>query len=108
MLKPILCDIPANEYCEIISDAVGLTECVLVGDEYVDITNPRASLGFVTHRQVTWAAKQPIWPVKAQADHKAQIRISAEGLGFRVFESDLEVMAALTQIRVAGLCPSLV
>ena len=63
VLKPILSDVPAEEYCEIISDVAGVTDCILIGDEYLDISSPRISLGTAFQRPVAWAVNKPTWPV---------------------------------------------
>jgi hypothetical protein len=98
VLKPILSDVPLAEYCEIVSNAAGLTECILIGDEYLDMSTPRISPGVLSQRPVGWAVNQPTWPVSVHAEHKAAIKRYAERLGFSVFDSDLELMAALTKL----------
>jgi len=103
VLKPLLFDVPVEEYCEIISDVAGLTECILIGDEYLDISNPRISPGTATQRAVTWVVNKPSWPVSSAPGHAERIQMCAEGLGLRVFESDLAVMAALKDSRTAEM-----
>jgi hypothetical protein len=100
VLKPVLRDVSLGEYCEIISDAEPFTRLVLVGDEYLDALEPRVPLAAVTRRRVPWAINQPIWPVTTDVERIASIKAFAERLGFCVFESDLELMAALAQIRI--------
>lgn len=105
VLKPILIDVPAEEYCEIVTDASLLTSSVLVGDEYLDADGEhrRASSAIeprLSNRQVAWAARQPTWPVRMAEKHVHAIEACAEDLGMCCFASDLDLMESLIPRRI--------
>jgi DNA repair photolyase len=101
VMKPILSDIPAREYCEILDDVAGITGNVLVGEEYLDSVHPRIPYTSSTvERCVTWIGSHPIWPANAATDHLAIIRRRAAALGLRIFSSDLDLVAALIDRRM--------
>lgn len=97
VLKPLLSDIPLSEYYEILHDVVGLTQNILIGDEYLDVATPRTQA--TNQRTVSWAVNQPIWPVNFQSERKTAIKMRASALGLHVFDSDLDLIAALLQMR---------
>jgi hypothetical protein len=99
VLKPILSDISLGEYSEIIDDICGLTDTVLIGDEYLDASKPRISLLNVTQRPVNWVNNTPNWPVSTQAQRASCVKAHAKARGLRVYDSDLDLMAAFVKLR---------
>ena len=99
VLKPILADVPVDEYLEIVDDTSAFTDLYLLGDRYLeseicDRTSPEGAQR--TTRAVKWAVNQPIWPVEVAAAHVAAIQSAISGKGCRYFDSDDQLMNVLS------------
>ncbi|MCZ6654947.1 MAG: radical SAM protein [Planctomycetota bacterium] len=98
VLKPILVDVPVDEYLEIVDDTSAFTDLYLLGDRYLDSgTCGRMSDEGVQRitRSVEWAVNQPIWPVEVAAVHVAAIQSAVSAKGCRYFDSDGKLMNVL-------------
>lgn len=107
VLKPILVDVPVDEYLEIIDDTSAFTDMYLLGDRYLDSgTCGRMSDEGVQRitRSVEWAVNQPIWSVEVAAAHVAAIQSAISGKGCRYFDSDGKLMNALIVSLSAPRC----
>lgn len=98
VLKPMLSDVPDTEYREILSDCVGLTNRVLVGDEWLDqgekYRRPRIfeKKSSVSQATVNWLPSHPQWSQRSMPGRISNLRKVAEELELKLFESDLHLM----------------
>lgn len=97
VLRPLLPDVTRDEYYEILDDAEGSTDRVLLGDEWLEgepTPEELASDGReLRHEAVSWLQGSPLWPKRVDHELHAAVAAYARDLGYRVFESDLDVMA---------------
>lgn len=98
VLRPLLAEIPDQEYEEILSDCSGLTNRVLVGDEWLDqsMRSPRAriaaSISTVSKAPVDWIPTRPEWSRRSMPGRVENLRQVSSRLGLELFESDLDIM----------------
>lgn len=95
-LKPLLEEVPLDEYFAILQDCGRWTDFLLIGQEYLDIEDRRPESNVVT-REVLWLRDSPTWPVIEDSLLAKRVRIFANSLGYRCFNSDLPLMADLKQ-----------
>lgn len=98
VLRPLLAEVGFEEYEEILLDSVGLTDCVLLGDEWLDdpAREPNGTQpAEIRLERVNWLPGQPLWPKRVDLELHRSVAEVAKRLGFRTFESDLDVMADL-------------
>ena len=98
ILKPLLTEIPTQEYLEILEDTGRITRAFVVGDEYLDIKSlegARTGSSRIERRRVAWAHGEPIWPVRIASEHTKQIQAFLEKHGLACYHSDLDLMVAL-------------
>jgi hypothetical protein len=98
VLRPVLQQVPDSEYREILLDAASCTPRVLLGEEYLDTAGERTTtdLGyFVSNREVSWLPGTPKWPLIPCPERLQTLTEFASRLGYRVFQSDADLMADL-------------
>lgn len=94
-LKPLMLDVPTDEYVQILTDVAPFVKHVLLGDEYLDPTAPRQmrSMHQVVYRTVSWAEGDPSWPAIPAEQHRRALYAKAGAIGLRCWESDIEFMS---------------
>jgi DNA repair photolyase len=101
MLKPVLADIPLEEYREMIEEASSHTSAVIVGDEYVDEARQRRRPsrsdlhGSLSSRRVNWLRDRPHWFVREGGSRLVQLAEHASECGMQAYLSDLDYMEEL-------------
>jgi len=103
VLRPILNEVSDDEYGVILEEAATRTSRVLLGEEYLD-AEPllRRELQddlIVATRNVSWLPDIPSWPVASCPDRLLGLSDCAERLGYRVFQSDSDLMSDLLSAR---------
>lgn len=102
VLRPLLAEVSDEEYGEILKEARQHTERVLVGDEWLDSLVPRALQRPEAHQleakstSVGWVPGQPRWTKRQVAGRIDRLRKFAGSLGYLYFESDMALMADLS------------
>lgn len=98
VLRPLLADVSDREYEEVLHDCAGVTERVLLGDEWLDAGDRfRASRGadaspVVLSGTVNWARNQPEWLQRRIPGRAEGLQAYGSALGFKVFDSDARLM----------------
>lgn len=104
VLRPLLADVPDEEYLDIIRDFEPFVDSVLLGDEWLDKskTNPRRGLddlavpeAIVRSRIVAWAQGGPIWEERLTLGRIEGLTAAVQSLGMTPYTSDLDLMADL-------------
>ncbi|HVF75294.1 MAG TPA: hypothetical protein VM938_09610 [Acidimicrobiales bacterium] len=97
-LRPLLTDVAAAEYLEVLEECRPYTVRLLLGDEYVDPAAPRPQVGleatdtFQISARPGWVAVMEPWLRRASVDQSGRVAAAAERLEYRVFHSDLDLM----------------
>lgn len=98
VFRPLLADVSDREYEEILRDCDGLTERVLLGDEWLDagdrfrIARGADANPVISIRNVNWARSNPDWAQRHIPGRAESLQQYAEALGYRVFDSDALLM----------------
>lgn len=100
-IKPVLPFVSAEEYVSILEDFRPYLQYVLTGGLYIDRTSDfyihyLQKNYACTKRKVTWLPDHPDWDYVEDRELMEKINFSARKLGMRVFDSDIEVIKALT------------
>lgn len=100
VLRPLLVDVPTDEYLGILGDARPMTRVLLTGPEHLDSDmghDRRAPLGGSVRRgSVRWAERVPVWETRF-SQHIELVEAAARGLGFWSARSDLDVIDYLAE-----------
>lgn len=97
-LKPVLPQVPVDDYLKLIELFSTVTKRVLLGGLYCD---PSTSFGkntlneyshLVSRRRVNWLPGKPEWLYVEDPITTAEIRRHAESLGCSVFDSDIQLV----------------
>ncbi len=101
-LKPILPDVPIDEYIVILEKTRQYCRYLLVGDEWVSPSSPRMLLSSVPSTQYSEAPSWTALPLplvrRRSSSNHAMIVERALSTGFEVFESDLDLMGRLVVV----------
>ncbi len=105
VLKPILAELPVDEYVELVEDTSALCGVYLLGDRYLDPSVSDAAGATTVERRlrvVGWVQGRPTWPVEVATAHLSAIKRAIENKGLQFFESDLDLMKNLEVERQLG------
>ncbi|GAA4065110.1 hypothetical protein GCM10023065_15970 [Microbacterium laevaniformans] len=98
VFRPLLADVSDREYEEIMRDCEGLTERILLGDEWLDagdrfrVARGADATPVISVRSVGWARSNPDWAQRYIPGRAQSLQSYGESLGFRVFDSDASLM----------------
>lgn len=98
VLRPLLADVSDREYEEVLRDCAGITDRVLLGDEWLDAGDRfRASRGadaspVVLRGTVNWARNEPQWLQRHIPGRAQGLEAYGTALGLKFFDSDSRLM----------------
>jgi DNA repair photolyase len=98
VLKPLIAEIPATEYIEVVANVAPYVNHILMGPEYLDTLYRTACENRsirVSYRKVNWLRNEPLWPASYPEEHRTQILAFCEMSRIHHFDSDLDLMEHL-------------